>query len=232
MSAFWLKLIALTAMIIDHTGAAFSFSYDTEWMRIIGRLVFPIYAFLISEGCRNTRDMKKYLARLGIFALISEIPFDFLFGNIAGYGEGKLIWFYPLHQNVFFTLFFGVLALYLFEKNRSKSDFIHNPLPYLLSWLALMAAELLNTDYGGFGVFIIIVLYHLKERSRQLLAILVFIIIMYLPMPRMIIGASLSFGLIYLYNGKRGPGIKWFFYVMYPLHLSILGIVRAIAYMK
>jgi len=61
---------------------------------------------------------------------------------------------------------------------------------------------------------------------------LVFIIIMYLPMPRMIIGASLSFGLIYLYNGKRGPGIKWFFYVMYPLHLSILGIVRAIAYMK
>ncbi|MFA7532979.1 MAG: TraX family protein, partial [Tissierellaceae bacterium] len=92
MNVFILKLIALTSMIIDHYGAIFH--GDVILYRIIGRLAFPIYAFLLVEGYFHTRNVKKYGLRLFIFALISEIPFDYAF-----YGGLSFV-----HQNIFFTL--------------------------------------------------------------------------------------------------------------------------------
>ncbi|NLC03985.1 MAG: TraX protein, partial [Tissierellia bacterium] len=96
MSILILKIIALISMVIDHYGAIFQSGIDIY--RIIGRLAFPIYAFLLVEGYTHTRDVKKYGRRLLIFALVSELPFDLAF-------YGKLSF---THQNIFFTLFIGL----------------------------------------------------------------------------------------------------------------------------
>ncbi len=100
MSGFLLKLLALVTMLIDHTGHVLF--PGVMWMRYIGRLAFPIYCFLLVEGFLHTRDLRKYMGRLAVFAVISEIPFD-----LAIYGE----FFEPAHQNVFITLLFGLMAI-------------------------------------------------------------------------------------------------------------------------
>ena len=99
-NSFWLKMIAITTMLIDHVGAVLLPQYPI--LRIIGRIAFPIFCFLLVEGFMHTHDVIRYMTRIGLFALISEIPFDLLFyGRIL---DGT-------HQNVFFTLFIGLVML-------------------------------------------------------------------------------------------------------------------------
>lgn len=112
LTGFQLKLIALVTMIIDHVGAVF-FPW-TDDFRIIGRIAFPIYAFLIAEGCRHTRDRRRYLTGLGLFALVSEIPFDMAFGDIL-VGEAFPHVDFLRHTNIFFTLFFAVAVVHICE---------------------------------------------------------------------------------------------------------------------
>ena len=111
LSAQALKWIAMVSMLIDHVGIYLGrCNVDWEiwkWFRIIGRIAFPLYCFLLVEGFFHTGDIKKYLIRIGAFALISEIPFDlFLCGT----------WFYPGYQNVGVTFFIGLLLLYLYNR--------------------------------------------------------------------------------------------------------------------
>ena len=77
MSAFTLKMIALVTMIIDHVGAVFF--PEIIWLRYIGRISMPIYAFLLVQGYQHTRDFKRYVIRMAIFAVVSEVPYDLLF---------------------------------------------------------------------------------------------------------------------------------------------------------
>ena len=105
LNSFWLKMIAITTMLIDHVGAVLLPQYPI--LRIIGRIAFPIFCFLLVEGFMHTHDVIRYMTRIGLFALISEIPFDLLFyGRIL---DGT-------HQNVFFTLFIGLVMLYYLTK--------------------------------------------------------------------------------------------------------------------
>lgn len=112
LTGFQLKLIALVTMVVDHVGAVLLPQFG--FLRAIGRTAFPLYAFLAAEGCRRTGDRNRYLLRLGLFALISEIPFDLAFGAFF-IGERLPRINLMDHTNIFFTLFFGVACVHILD---------------------------------------------------------------------------------------------------------------------
>lgn len=206
-----LKWIALVTMIVDHAGLMLAAgSGGWYWgMRLIGRLAFPLYCFLLAEGFVHTRNIGRYLARLGIFALVSEIPFNLL--NRGTITDSS-------HQNVFFTLFLGLLALWgsMILQNRRQ-------MPLAILWCMAMAglAALFRTDYGWAGVVLVILIYRFREdgimRAATGFATLL------LGVSLFEITALLSFFLMNEYNGEPGSRrLKWLFYAAYPLHILIL----------
>ena len=224
LSGSTLKLIACVTMLIDHTGAAvvnaILFSSQLrytdpqtwqnlrilyQWMRGIGRLAFPIFCFLIVEGFFHTRSVKKYCMRLFLFALISEFPFDYALKAHVPFWE---------KQNVYFTLLISLLCLCLLDKLRG--------LPWIQFFsiaASMTLADAMMTDYNYKGVFLIVMLYLFHEhRLYQCVAGAAAISWEH--------WAPLSYILCFLYNGKRGLRIRYFFYIFYPGHLLILGIIR------
>jgi len=238
VTSFALKIIALTTMIIDHIGDVWSYAVpEYFFMRSVGRVAFPIYAFLIAEGCRRTKNLRGYMTRLGVFALISEIPFDLCFenGRVFNININNIKFFTFENQNVFFTLFLSVCTVYVWEQLK-ETRFKYAGL--LAFPAAMAAAEYLNADYGAKGVVIIVVLYFLSgdspvKKITRSLALVAGVAALYLPMgySGYLFGNRVPFGftlflfacvpavLVLFYNGKRGPAIKYFFYLMYPLHL-------------
>ena len=243
ISGSTLKLIAVITMVIDHVGAVVLarllmasgyksayYSSDindlAEWLianenlymiysvtRFIGRIAFPIFCFLLVEGFMRTGNAKKYALRLGIFALISEIPFDLALSSAV---------FEWTYQNVFFTLFIGFVTMMVLDYiERTEWPFFAKALSsgaILLAGAAL--AEVLGTDYGAKGVLAILALY-LFRRSRQWQLVAGCAAFLW-EMP-----ALLGFIPIAFYNGKRGMKLKYFFYAFYPVHLVILYLIAA-----
>jgi hypothetical protein len=209
-----LKLIALTTMIIDHYGAIFQPSEMT--FRMIGRLAFPIYCFLLVEGFIHTSNIKKYAFRLLAFALISEIPFDYAFYRGIHWG----------HQNIFFTLFIGLLAMYFID----RKDVQESASP-LIAVGAAAAATFLATDYRFIGIIYILVFYYSRNlppvRRMSLVAGIIFLT--NLVSTGWIQQYSLlSLPVLLTYNNKPGPKIKplqYAFYWAYPLHLALFALV-------
>lgn len=221
-----LKIIAILTMIIDHIGAALIEPRMMQmmaagdqgspelmaWLRVdhvlrfIGRTSFPIFCFLLAEGFLHTRDTKKYAGRLLLFALISEIPFD-----LAFFGS----WFDPGYQNVFFTLFLGLAAL------TAIKEFRETPWKQAVAVVASCGcAMLINSDYGAFGVFFVILLYLLRYDPR-LQTILGSASLLWEP------AAILAFLPIRMYNGARGHwNLKYVFYAFYPVHLLLFAWLR------
>ena len=142
-----LKCIAMASMLTDHIGYVLFPQYLI--LRMIGRLAFPIYCFLLVEGAMHTGNIRKYEIRLLAFALISELPFDYAF-------YGGIRW---ESQNVFFTLLFGVLAIDLAQQSKNKL------MVGLIFVLMVAAAEVMGTDYGGAGIVFIFCYYLLYDRK-------------------------------------------------------------------
>ena len=109
LSAAALHILAMAFMLLDHLWATLFLSQ--EWMTCVGRLAFPIFAFMAVEGYFHTHSFKKYAQRMLIFALLSEIPFDLMYGGT---------WFYPVHQNVIWTLLIGLLGIRAMEAVREE----------------------------------------------------------------------------------------------------------------
>ena len=107
LSAAALHIIAMALMLMDHLWATLLPAQD--WLTCAGRLAFPIFAFMTVEGYFHTRNLKRYALRLLLFALLSEVPFDLMYGGT---------WFYPVHQNVIWTLLLGLLGVHLMEAVR------------------------------------------------------------------------------------------------------------------
>ncbi len=206
-----LKLIACLSMFIDHLGAV-CFS-GMMGFRIIGRLAFPIYCFLLVEGAVHTRNMKKYILRMGIFALISEVPFDLAFYH-------RLV--YTGHQNVFFTLGLGLLAIWFLEHPIEQLDIPDVLYKLLVIIAAGLIAEFFNTDYGFTGIAVICIFYYLRGQPQLKYPIAV---ILLAAMGGVEVYAVLALIPILLYNGQRGRQTKatqYGFYIFYPAHLLLI----------
>ena len=209
INTFTLKMIAIVSMLIDHMGAILFPQYII--LRYIGRIAFPIYTYTLVEGFMHTRDIKKYMVRLGMFALLSEIPFDLAF-------RGSVI--YIQKQNVFFTLFLGVLMLYLLLKSRNRIQ------SAVLVLAILLLSEFLRTDYSSMGLLMILCFYVFRDNKVMKLlgvaAINVFL------MGRVQVFAIPALIFIALHNGEQGPKCKKFFYGFYPVHLMVLYLISLI----
>ena len=259
ISATTLKLIAIVTMFIDHFAAVFETELAAQFpflvmdnglnvLRAVGRLAFPIFAFLIAEGAKKTHNIWIYLLRLGVFALISEVPFDLAFFGTS-FQTGVLEF---EHQNVYFTLFLGLLCiavLQLLEKIRLA------PLSFVFTLAAAyVAEELLKTDYGAMGVIAIFLFYLLLQTNSKIKAagvigvcLLLSIILsasFYTEPLYYVSGATgtrfnllsaarynqyeiwavFAAPLLILYNGKKGKVKinKFVFYVFYPAHILLL----------
>ncbi|MCI8505551.1 MAG: hypothetical protein HFI67_05115 [Lachnospiraceae bacterium] len=207
-------------MFIDHLGLVLSAGTPVEvWrtMRIVGRLAFPIFCFLLVEGFSHTRDVKKYLFRLGLFALIPEIPFDLV--------VFRRLW-YTDYQNVFFTLFIGLLLLYLYNRFLANTQPIYAVMA-VVSMLCL--AFLIRCDYGAEGVLMIYLFYFFRFRP---LAMCISTGLLMAFMGGLEVYGIAALPLILLYNGEKGGrrsksrggelAQKYFFYCFYPVHLLLL----------
>ena len=200
MTGFQLKLLAMLAMTADHIGAVFF--PEIPLLRWIGRL-----CFFIGEGLRHTRSPRRYLLRLTGFALLSELPFDLAFYGGIEWG----------HQNVYFTLTLGLLALWAIQSRGMEG--------WLLALTAALAAELLGCDYGMYGVLLILLLdrFH-RARSEQLAGAALLNLAFFGLQTQTL--SLIALPLLWLYNGKRGRDDRRLFYLYYPAHLCVLGILR------
>ena len=205
MTGFQLKLLAMLAMTADHIGAVFF--REIPLLRWIGRLAMPVLCFFIGEGLRHTRSPRRYLLRLTGFALLSELPFDLAFYGGIEWG----------HQNVYFTLALGLLALWAIQSRGMEG--------WLLALTAALAAELLGCDYGMYGVLLILLLdrFH-RARSEQLAASALLNLAFFGLQTQTL--SLIALPLLWLYNGKRGRDDRRLFYLYYPAHLCVLGILR------
>lgn len=208
-----LKLIAMLTMVCDHVGDIFF--PGAPWMRVIGRIAMPIFAFCIAEGYHYTHDRRKYLLRLGVFAVISELPFDLAF-------SGGFDW---THQNIMLTFFLAVLALILFDyccgsgENKKALRFAAGCMPVVAICIAAM---LLGTDYTLFGILTVWVFHIARKLPHPFRALSGVGLMALLRTKGVYLGTGLAFIPLALYNGKKGKGLKWLFYVFYPGHLLIL----------
>lgn len=153
LDAFHLKIIALAAMIVDYTGAALPVPAPAgPLMRSIGRIAFPLYAFFIAEGCRHTRSRERYLLRLGLLALASEIPFDLAFHN---WGIDFLS-----STNIFYTLFLAVACIHIYETLRAQPGELQ-PLGPACAAAFLLAALLMRRYTRSVPAFLLLCLLYL-----------------------------------------------------------------------
>jgi hypothetical protein len=232
--------LAMAFMLMDHM--AWTVFPEAEWLHYIGRLAFPMFAFSCAEGFVKTRSRTKYIIRMTIFAVISEVPFDYMVGYEA---------FFPYAQNVMFTFTIALCMLTAYEAVYGGR---------LSIWLKILAigaifaagyaaGELLMTDYGGWGVLTVAAFYlcgYIADfRARMVVEVIWMIMvncwllpgsgIIVTPAGKIIFPVQgwgiLALIPIWLYSGKKALSGKWdtafkyFGYCFYPLHMLVLSIL-------
>ena len=281
MSVFALKVLAMASMVCDHVGWYLNMqglisSPVCTAMRSFGRLAFPIFAFLIVNGCSHTKDKKGYITRLMLFALISQPAYTAVFTAVNYSAESGavsfqlpgtlqmllclllgLIWhrcirrgssaiiialapfiglctlklggLYLLrpHMNVFYTLGFSLAAICVLELLQDKS----HKTDLMAAVAALMIALLLlwtRGDYGFSGILLILMLWYFRDmQMQQYIMLPVWAAAHYLPGGNTLffICAALALLPVSMYKGRLGKPLKTVFYLVYPLHLSVLALM-------
>lgn len=225
LSGSWLKVLAVATMLIDHLAGFLWFDrpdFQTELftlrshsitllvlLRMIGRVAFPLFAFLLVEGFLHTRNRKKYGLNLFLFALLSEIPWNLMH-------TGTLL---CPRQNVMFTLLAGYLGLCALEYFREKKLWM------TLSILGLFVLTYFaRIDYGFVGYAFILLMYVLRDRPA------VRAVVGCAALPSHVVGGT-AFIPIAFYSGRRGfikgPVAKYLFYAFYPVHMLVIWLLRA-----
>ena len=216
MNRFVLKTIACLSMLIDHIAYVFAshLPYPVYLlMRGVGRLAFVIFCFCLAEGFVHTSNRLRYALRLGLFALLSEIPFDLLcFSRPFDWAS----------QNVYFSLLIGLLSLWGYDYLKKKSI----PFSFLSPLLGALTAWLIHADYGAAGILLICVIYWLREHKLwQGVCVSALMVSYNNPIQLLGIGGWL---LCMGYNGKHGPRLRYLFYLFYPLHMLALATMKYI----
>lgn len=206
-----LKIIACISMLIDHAGLVL---FDNNMiMRGIGRLAFPIYVFLLVEGFRHTSNAFKYTGRLLMFALLSEIPYDLAV-------KGRVLEF--THQNIFFTLAFGVMTLGVLQLP-------HMPKiqKYVIVVAIMILCQVLRFDYGMGGILLVLIFNTLRDNRKSILQVTGLSAIVYFAFwGALQLVAVFAMIPISLYDGNRGKlKLKYVFYAFYPVHLLVLWVI-------
>jgi len=218
MNSSQIRTLAIILMLIDHVGMAF-FPQHLQF-RIIGRLAFPLFAWLIANGFKHTKNVYKYLGRLIVLALISQYPFQ-LFMGINNQP--------PTHLNIFFTLALGLSALIISTSKMGKLIKTGSIL------FLLIIAEIFQVDYGMFGILSILVFHkfysqHLKTFFFQVLVWSLSLIYSFLTT----FGNSINLNILSVfsiffiksYNLQPGKAHKWLFYGFYPAHLLVIYLIK------
>lgn len=227
IDALTLKLMAMLLMLLDHIWATV---WDVHWFTMVGRMAFPIFAFQIAEGFHHTSNRKKYILRMLLFALISEIPFNLVVAN-------NLI--YPFHQNVMFTFFIALLLMNWMETSK-ENKWKHAAVTAVSVALAYILGLLTFVDFYHYGVFTVLLFYwtrNLKFGWLLQLFGMVYIndAIGGLVYPLTLFGQTMEIGEqmfavlalipIWMYNGRQGYHSKTLQYVcygFYPVHMLVL----------
>lgn len=234
LSADVLKLIAILTMLVDHI--AYRFIPRTNeiypYLRLIGKTTAPIMFFFIAEGFSKTTDVKRYLKRLALFTIISYPAFVF-------FKTGKFIidkstgsWHIIKSQSVIYTLLLGLIALIVISNEK------YNIVVKVIGVIVLSILSIIG-DWGLWGVLWIVAFYIFRESYvKQCIGFtavfvarcMYYLLIRDVPIKSLsqFLGMFIALFLIGLYNGKRNSKTKlskWFFYIFYPLHLTILGII-------
>lgn len=242
MSALMLRLIACVMMLIDHIG----YQYNIHLFRCIGRIAFPVFVFLIVNGYRHTSGKARYALRLGIFALVSQVPFSLFCYNSFWHSNG----------NVFVTLFLSLVCIWTADRLlRSRNLKLLAFLPTLVI-CALYYFGVLDSDYGIRGILFALTFYFFAREGNKKTGFMTIGMLLSIYYPfllqcvRWVLGGAapvlssweltqiyslLAIGLILLYNGKKGstPGspvlaklTQLSFYIFYPAHMLILWLIR------
>ena len=219
-----MKTIAVICMLIDHIGFLF-FPNQIEW-RIIGRLAMPIFAFGIARGARYTSSMKRYMKKILLFALISQLPFWWMEQMVYG---GP---FLSLHFNIGFTFLAALGIINLFQEAERKKQSLG--IGKLLGISALLvSADLLQFDYGSYGILVVLLCY-VVGCSKQGMWMLwigytVLTYLSYLSNVSMFLLQEvgvLAFGIIFALQTISEKRIGRFFYIFYPVHMIVLCIIK------
>ncbi len=229
MTSVTLKWIALFTMILDHIGAIFFPQYPI--IRIIGRLSFPIFAFLLVQGYLKTSSRGKYILRLALFAIIAEIPYDLCFHNTLVYWGS---------QSIMLELLIGFLALLCLDTAMRKRNYLYLFGTLLFAFLSIIS----NASYGLYGVAIMCGFYLFnKTRGADVLSLIGLTYLFYglttfyfvflgetyyiLEENNTQLYACMAAVPLAIYNGKRGKSsAKWLFYIVYPAHLLLFWAIR------
>ena len=240
ITSMWLHIMAMAFMLCDHLWG--TVVPGNNWLTVIGRLAFPIFAFMIVEGYFHTKNLKRYVLRLLLFAVISEIPFNLAIGSR---------FFYPIHQNVLWSFLISIGLIYLNELTRRiRKKWLRILVGIIVGANSLLVGSILGiitfSDYYHAGVLTVLVFYFFRRRKWWcLIAQIVCLWIINVELlggfgyDVVLFGKSFfitqqGFALfalipIWLYRGKQGYHAKWFKYLcyaFYPAHLLILAIIK------
>lgn len=214
-----LKLIAMIAMTCDHVGVVLLPQVDV--LRLIGRLAFPVYAYMIAEGCRHTRSMPKYLGTLAALAALCQLVYFIAMDS--------------LHQNVMVTFTLSVCLIMLLKNAKQKTSAAAWGTAVAGVLLVFCIAEVLpillrNTDflieYGFVGVMLPVFVYAAGTKAAQLAVSGLCLVLMTYNVWVGQWFSLLALPLLALYNGQRGKRpMKWLFYVYYPAHLAVIQVL-------
>lgn len=219
-----LKYIAFISMFIDHFNKAIitpllnyqqPLVFISSLFDIIGRIAFPIFAFMIVEGFYKTKSRWKYLRNLLIFAIISEIPYDMFQSKVFVNNRS---------QNIMWALALGLFTLIIVDKlkEKIKNKYIWIFISVIIVAINAILATLLSFDYDYYSIIIIIFILYIFYDKRFVGSLLSYLVII------KEVYAILGFAIINLYNGEKGKQNKLFNYLFYPVHLLILGLCRFI----